>query len=288
MEARPQPQPLAALRTGETLSFPVVGAAKADAAPVRHDAGGVYAVWTPKTPGLDQGKTRLLLAEDVWKTPLQWVARPTGGQGLVWLRAQATPPAGTAWPDGAAEFFMDGQRVGSGLFQPRGATTELFFGPDPRVSLRVTADSRGRGESGFVGKTRTWTWAWTYEIINARKQAAAVRLERPLPEIVDKDVRLNTKNTPQAKEEPLNTGWSGSWKPLPGASHSAARTDPERPGGYTPRAGGPVGDVHEGAGGRGGGPGARSSGPLRRGLPLSPLPQPAGAPWRRPLPRRRC
>ena len=202
VEARPQPQPLAALRTGETLSFPVVGAAKADAAPVRHDAGGVYAVWTPKTPGLDQGKTRLLLAEDVWKTPLQWVARPTGGQGLVWLRAQATPPAGTAWPDGAAEFFMDGQRVGSGLFQPRGATTELFFGPDPRVSLRVTADSRGRGESGFVGKTRAWNWAWTYEIINARKQAVPVRLERPLPEIVDKDVRLNTKNTPQAKEEP--------------------------------------------------------------------------------------
>ncbi|SDF06040.1 DUF4139 domain-containing protein [Desulfovibrio legallii] len=197
VEARPQP--VARMAAPQALMMAV--GAKADAASVEHDASGVYATWTPQTPGLAQGKTRLLLAEDVWKTPLQWLARPVGGQGTVWLRAQATPSAGTAWPDGAAEFFMDGQRVGAGFFRPRGAATELFFGPDPRVSLRVTADSRGRGESGLVGKTRTWTWAWTYTVANARQTPIPLRLERPLPEVVDQDVRVSFKNSPAAKEE---------------------------------------------------------------------------------------
>jgi hypothetical protein len=65
----------------------------------------------------------------------------------------------------------------------------------------VTADSRGRGESGLVGKTRTWTWAWTYTVANARQTPIPLRLERPLPEVVDQDVRVSFKNSPAAKEE---------------------------------------------------------------------------------------
>ena len=179
----------------------LVGAAMGDAshADVKLDSQGAYAVWEPEVRGLPQGASRLMLREDVWQAPLQWLARPAvEGPCPVWLKAAYALPAGQVWPEGDALFSVDGQSVGRGHFRPIDGKAELFFGADPRVSLLVTADSQKRGESGFIDRRRVWSWAWTYRIRNGHGRPIEVTLERPAPRIEDADVTVRYEDRPEA------------------------------------------------------------------------------------------
>ena len=176
------------------------GPAQANA-PVDLDASGVYATWTLAARGLPEGRSRLLITADAWKAPLQWLARPSVGDSRVWLMAKYVLPPQQAWPEGQAEYSVDGQSVGQGLFRPRGGEATLFFGADPRVSVTTTADSRKRGESGFIDKSKNWTWAWTYTLTNSHSKALTVRLERPAPMIVDQSVSVSYDDTPPSQKD---------------------------------------------------------------------------------------
>lgn len=178
---------------------------RAQAAPrqsrVDADMSGLYASWSPAVSGLEEGRSSLVIAEDTWDAPLQWLARPGLGNGRVWLMARCTVPASTAWPKAQADFLINGQKVGSGRFAPVGSEAELFFGPDPRVDIRGTEDTRKREEKGIFGNGREWKWAWTYTVINNRDRAVTVRLERPAPRAVDAEVKIKYENSPEAKED---------------------------------------------------------------------------------------
>ena len=115
--------------------------------------------------------------------------------------ARPTLPEGQIWPDGQAEFSVDGQGVGTGQFHAKGNETTLYFGADPRVQVTATADVRQRGEKGFIGKSRTWTWGWTYTVRNTRDKAVTVRLERPMPMVVDQGVTVTYRDKPQAQQD---------------------------------------------------------------------------------------
>ena len=171
----------------------------AAAAPVVAETG-VYASWTLTERGLPEGRARLLVTEDMWKAPLQWLARPSEGESRVWLMARYALPTEKVWPAGSAEFRVDGQNVGAGSFRPRGNEATLYFGVDPRVQITATADARQRGEKGIIAKSRTWSWAWTYTVRNARQRAVTVRLERPMPMLADKDVTVTYNDKPQAQQ----------------------------------------------------------------------------------------
>lgn len=206
IDSQPQPvaQPLvkAAPRMMMAAEAAMPEAAPApDAAPVVADTTGVYASWTLGEKGLPEGRSRLLVLESEWKTPLQWLARPSTGESRVWLMARPTLPEGQIWPDGQAEFSVDGQSVGIGQFHAKGNETTLYFGADPRVQVTATADVRQRGEKGFIGKSRTWTWGWTYTVRNARDKAVTVRLERPMPMVVDQGVTVTYRDKPQAQQD---------------------------------------------------------------------------------------
>ena len=123
------------------------------------------------------------------------------GDSRVWLMAKYVLPPQQAWPEGQAEYSVDGQSVGQGLFRPRGGEATLFFGADPRVSVTTTADSRKRGESGFIDKSKNWTWAWTYTLTNSHSKALTVRLERPAPMIVDQSVSVSYDDTPPSQKD---------------------------------------------------------------------------------------
>lgn len=205
IDSQPQPvaQPLAkaAPRMLMAADAAMSEAAPAPAAPVEADTSGMYAAWTPGEKGLPEGRSRLLVLADEWKAPLQWLARPSVGDSRVWLMARHTLPEGQAWPDGQAEFCVDGQSVGMGQFRPKGNEVTLYFGADPRVQVNAVADLRQRGEKGFIGKSRTWTWGWTYTVRNTRDRAVTVRLERPMPMLVDQGVTVTYRDKPQAQQD---------------------------------------------------------------------------------------
>lgn len=201
----PAPQPIRAARKAMAPAAMTLSA-EADAAPVAppvvHDGSAVFARWSLTVRGLPEGRSRLLIVEDMWKTPLQWLARPIVGDSRVWLMGKYSLPAEQSWPEGAAEFCVDGQGVGQGFFTPRGGEATLYFGPDPRVYVNVIVNSKRRGESGFIEKSRTWTWAWTYVLTNLHKDAINVRVERPMPMIVDQGVSVSYNDSPASQQVP--------------------------------------------------------------------------------------
>lgn len=169
-----------------------------ETAAVLADTDSVYASWKLKEKGLPQGRSRIQITTATWKTPLQWLARPSAHSSQVWLMAKYDLPADQAWPAGDAEYRVDGQSVGSGPFAPHEGEASLYFGADPRVSIVTTTDARTRGESGFIRSAKTWTWSWIYTITNQHNKAIKVRVERPAPMIVDQNVTASYKNDPEA------------------------------------------------------------------------------------------
>ncbi|MDE5879243.1 MAG: DUF4139 domain-containing protein, partial [Desulfovibrio sp.] len=160
----------------------------------------VYASWTLEEAGLPEGRSRLVITADAWEAPLQWLARPSRGDGRVWLLAKYDLRGDTAWPEGMADYSVDGQSVGSGMFRPRGGEATLYFGPDPRVNVRTYDDTRSKGESGLIRTSKTWTWAWTYTVSNEHARPVTVKLERPAPVIVDEGVTVTYKDEPPAQK----------------------------------------------------------------------------------------
>ena len=155
--------------TGDTVLEPgdlLVLAARADSAPNAPAAPvpvldkGTYARWDLGRVTLPQGQERLVLRQEEWKAPLQWVARPDEQGSPVWLMVERALDS-TPWPSAQAEFSVDGLPVGSGRFVPEGNKVRLYFGVDPRVSVTTTTDDKRRGETGIIGKRQTWSWNWT-------------------------------------------------------------------------------------------------------------------------------
>ncbi|WP_022657203.1 DUF4139 domain-containing protein [uncultured Desulfovibrio sp.] len=198
---KPEPAPVMQARKADHMAVATEDAPTQDNASVNLDTSSVYATWTPTVRGLPEGRSRLLITTDVWKAPLQWLARPGVSDSRVWLMAKYVLPPQQAWPDGRAEYSVNGQSVAQGLFRPRGGEATLFFGADPRVSVTTTADSKKRGESGFIDTSKNWTWAWTYVVTNGHAKPVTVRLERPEPEIVDQGVSVRYDDTPSSKKD---------------------------------------------------------------------------------------
>ena len=158
----------------------------------------------PRDPAA--GQERLVLRQEEWKAPLQWVARPDEQGSPVWLMVERALDS-TPWPSAQAEFSVDGLPVGSGRFVPEGNKVRLYFGVDPRVSVTTTTDDKRRGETGIIGKRQTWSWNWTYTVHNARAQAVTVRVERPEPLPVNKSVEVSLDGTRAQKGEDHSLFW---------------------------------------------------------------------------------
>lgn len=199
-QSRPVPMALNAMRSTKAMAEGSADAVPANAG-MTTDTTSIYASWTLAETGLPEGRSRLQIAADVWKAPLQWLARPNRGDSRVWLFAKYDLPQGnTAWPEGTAEYSVDGQSVGSGIFRPRSDEITLYFGADPRVNVRTFDDTRKKGESGFIKTSKTWTWAWTYTVSNEHSKPVTVKLERPAPAVVNQGVTVTYKDEPPAQK----------------------------------------------------------------------------------------
>ncbi len=168
------------------------------AAPVLADTDSLYASWTLSAKGMPEGRFHLEITSDTWKTPLQWLARPSDGDNRVWLLCKYDLPQTRAWPAGTARFSVDGQSIGNGVFRPKSGNAELFFGADPRVSVHTTIDSSKQGETGFINTSKTWTGAWTYTITNRHDREIRVKVERPAPMVANDNITVTYNDKPKS------------------------------------------------------------------------------------------
>lgn len=157
---------------------------------------GAYMRWELPTASLPQGTSVLCVAREEWDAPLRWLARPHAADSRVWMFADHTFTDRPAWPDGITECRIDGQHAGRGTFHAEGGKVRLFFGVDPRVTVRVTDESRKENEGGIINARRVWRWNWRYTLHNERPNAIEVRLERPQPRPVDERVSVKVNGTP--------------------------------------------------------------------------------------------
>lgn len=198
---QPRPQPRMLNAKAMPMAATAMGAAEesADMAPpVLPNTESLYASWQLRETGLPQGRSRLEILASEWKTPLQWLARPSKRSSDVWIFAKYKLPGDQAWPVGQAQYSVNGESVGTSEFRPKGGEATLYFGPDPRVTVLTTNDAQKRGESGIIKTSNNWTWAWTYTIVNQHQRPVMVKVERPAPIIVDKDVTVAYHDKPAA------------------------------------------------------------------------------------------
>lgn len=208
-EARPAPRAAKSSKTNIAAGAQALKAAPVaemedlapPVAPVSAHTDSVYASWALATRGLPEGRSRIAISSDTWKAPLQWLARPSVDNNRVWLLAKYDLPPNQAWPTGIAQFSVDGQNVGDGVFNPRGREATLYFGADPRVNVHTTVDSNRQGETGFINTSKTWTGAWTYTISNQHDKAVKVRVERPAPMLANDDITVSYKDTPPSEKD---------------------------------------------------------------------------------------
>lgn len=170
-------------------------------AEITADTESIFASWKLPEKGLAQGRSRMQITAAAWKAPLQWLARPSRYSNQVWLMAKYILPPDQAWPAGLAEYSVNGQNVGVGEFRPKSGEATLYFGSDPRVTVRTIDNARRRGESGIINTSKSWTWSWTYVLHNDHDNPVQVRVERPMPMIVDKDVKATYSNKPPAETD---------------------------------------------------------------------------------------
>lgn len=174
-----------------------------------HEANdGPFASWGVPEKDMPQGLIMTKLSEDVWKNPLEWVARPgLSGSVPAFVIAKHSLSGPSVWPRGRASYGLilkngDVKNVGEGVFSPSKGEVTLDFGPDWQVMVHAAQDMRKRGETGLISTSNTWSWAWRYTVTNSRDKAVKVRVERPQALAVDKDIRVKYVNRPEAE---LNT-----------------------------------------------------------------------------------
>lgn len=178
----------------QAKAVPLMAAADNSAIPARED--GAFVRWEIPTRGLSQGKSILTVTNEEWAAPMQWLARPSAEENRVWMTAEYAFDGRPSWPAGLMECRIDGQYVGTGAFRPEAGKVTLFFGADPRVTVKTVNETRKENESGIINTRRFRRWSWRYTIRNERPEEVPVRLERPLPRSVDERVTLKLSGTP--------------------------------------------------------------------------------------------
>lgn len=171
-------------------------AAAADNSGIPVSEEGAFVRWEVPSTGLAQGKSILNVTSEEWTAPMQWLARPSAGENRVWMTAEYAFADRPSWPTGLMECRIDGQYVGTGTFRPEAGKVKLFFGADPRVTVKTINETRKENESGIINARRFWRWSWRYAIRNERPEEVRVRVERPLPRSVDERVTLKLEGTP--------------------------------------------------------------------------------------------
>ena len=193
------PRPLGAARMTMDAAAPMVESAMAKEA-VREDYGA-SAAWDMGVRAVPPGEEMSLPVRRISaKAEFVHLLRPMRGEEA-YLKARLTLPEAASMPRGPARFLVDGAMVGEGAFGLEDTESDVFFGTDPLVSLKTEVLTKGSGERGLFGRTRTHAWGWRFTVQNGRTVPLAALIEEPLPLVRDERVELTIKATPEITEQ---------------------------------------------------------------------------------------
>ncbi len=225
----------------------------AQAAPPVRVENAAYSSWRLPSRAIAEGKEYIRLRQDVWKSPMQWLARPRNNGSAMWLVVRHKIDDIQAWPQASASFFIEDVSVGDGFFSPFTTSsgnkpipvksiapvaanpksltatkdepdsdedkTDLFFGIDPRMTFQITTNVKQKGSGGFLNLKQNWNWSWDFTVINGRSTPAKVRIEEPEPQLTTAEGTIEYNCSPKPEKTKNHVLFWDLDVPASGKSH---------------------------------------------------------------------
>ncbi|HAJ25805.1 MAG TPA: hypothetical protein DCG53_00905 [Syntrophus sp. (in: bacteria)] len=195
-------------KISEEAAEPLALAASPNAAPSLSRESSFH-VWNLGKRSLNAGiKQRIQVQEETWPVEFTHLARPSQGD-QTFVRGAVQFKEDKEIPRGTASFMIDGALVGKRPFSLTGREDTIYFGADPLIKASSVLLNQAAGEkSFFVADKQTFRWEWRIEVANGRNYPVRVRMEEPLPQSRDEQIKITIKNSPEASEtSPTSQIW---------------------------------------------------------------------------------
>lgn len=131
------------------------------------------------------------------------VTRPVESE-QVYLRADLVNQSGFVLLAGKAALFMEGEYVGASRIEevPAGGGLEVWFGPDPAITVSRMVVARDTQSTGLLGGGRQTSIEYRIELRNDGAASATVEVwdRRPVSQLEDIEVRIVDASPPMADD----------------------------------------------------------------------------------------
>lgn len=131
------------------------------------------------------------------------VTRPVESE-QVYLRVDLVNQSGFVLLAGKAALFMEGEYVGPSRIEevPAGGGFEVWFGPDPAITVSRMVVARDTQSTGLLGGGRQTSIEYRIELRNDGPSAATVEVwdRRPVSQLEDIEVRIVDASPPMADD----------------------------------------------------------------------------------------
>ncbi|MEJ6005967.1 DUF4139 domain-containing protein [Paucibacter sp. AS339] len=129
-------------------------------------------------------------------------------EAQAYLMVDFARPAGS-WPSGSLQLFRDGDFVGqTQLNLGSEERSEMFFGRDDMLRVRVEPEQRGGANAGFIGGRTEQKIGHAYVLENLHKNSVMLQVLEASPAARHEDIRVQTQFSPKPSQL--------SWKKQPG------------------------------------------------------------------------
>lgn len=137
------------------------------------------------------GSTRVRIADFSSAAKRVLVARPVASE-KVFLRVDLVNDTPYVMLGGEVALFMEGEFVGPTRLTavPAGGDFEIWFGPDPSISIERQVVSRKTDRTGLLGGGRQTSIAYRIEVVNNGDESATVEVWDRRPVSLDGDIEV--------------------------------------------------------------------------------------------------
>lgn len=191
----------------------MAGAAEPEAPEPVRQAGTLFDIYNLGKQTIKAGEAyRLDIRKGSWDAAFTYLTRPMQSP-QAFLSAKLKLDELVPMPTGTASILVEGVFVGKRAFALLEKETDLPFGNDPKIAIKVTP-ARQKDEVGLFGNKYSQFWGWELEVTNNKAVAVDLRIEDARPQIQDKRIQLVQSEVPKPTEKDENlVTWNLNLKP---------------------------------------------------------------------------
>jgi hypothetical protein len=177
-----------------------VSAAEAPPVP-RQIKQSTYSLWQIGRKNIPAGaQQKVKIQDELWPSEFTYLTRPSQNN-QVFVRASVKLTEQKEVPSGNCVFAMDGAILGKREFSLFGNEAIVFFGTDPRITVKAQLLSKKSGEKTFLQDKQIHTWDWQIDVLNSRSFPVRVMVEEPNPQPRDERIAVSLKHDPEPAEK---------------------------------------------------------------------------------------